>query len=95
MKFIAEAALMQLYQSHKFEGRWSRKFSLILLMATIRCIGCPNSVSKPSVNQFPDVLVKRIQNIDVDSINKLSLSVWRAFISSRIAGDSAKAKFLD
>ena len=40
----------------------------------LRCIGCPNSVSKPSVNPIPtDVLVRRIQNIDVGSIKQINL----------------------
>jgi organic radical activating enzyme len=40
----------------------------------LRCIGCPNSTLKPSVNSIPaDTVIDRVRNIDVGKIKRLRL----------------------
>ena len=61
----------------------------------LRCIGCPNSVTKPSVNPIPiDILINRMQNIDIGSINQLNLYRLESHYSTWTSEILAKLKSL-
>ncbi len=66
---------IQLIQSLDFTKIDVSKVSLdIVDGCNLRCIGCPNSIDKPTVAPIPiELIIKRIKNINVRSIGELRL----------------------